>query len=83
MAHKLASVFDPFVRLERSSDTGTDGVGLGLTIAKMLAENNEAMLTLRNHENGGLEAKLTISRGIMKLPSSFNQINLADTSTSY
>jgi signal transduction histidine kinase len=82
-AHKLASVFDPFVRLERSSDTGTDGVGLGLTIAKMLAESNEAVLTLRNHEHGGLEAKLIISKGVTKIPNSFAPISLADTSTSY
>ncbi len=60
---KLRAVFDPFVRLEATSQSA-DGVGLGLTIAKMLAEKNEASLTLRNHEEGGLEAILILENGV-------------------
>jgi signal transduction histidine kinase len=60
---KLKAVFEPFVRLE-STSRSADGVGLGLTIAKMLAEQNEASLTLRNHTDGGLEAILVLENGV-------------------
>lgn len=52
----LERVFDPFVRLEHSRSRETGGAGLGLTIARMLAEKNGATVTLRNHPEGGVEA---------------------------
>lgn len=52
----LASVFDPFVRLETSRSRDTGGAGLGLAIAKALADSDGAQLQLRNHPGGGLEA---------------------------
>ena len=52
----LASVFDPFVRLETSRSRDTGGAGLGLAIAKALADKDGAQLSLRNHPEGGLEA---------------------------
>lgn len=52
----LEKVFDPFVRVESSRSRETGGAGLGLTIARALAQKNGAMLTLRNHPEGGLEA---------------------------
>ena len=52
----LEKVFDPFVRVENSRSRETGGAGLGLTIARALAEKNGATLTLRNHPEGGLEA---------------------------
>jgi signal transduction histidine kinase len=52
----LEKVFDPFVRVEGSRSRETGGAGLGLTIARTLAEKNGATLTLRNHPEGGLEA---------------------------
>jgi signal transduction histidine kinase len=52
----LERVFDPFVRLEDSRSRQTGGAGLGLTIARTLAEKNGATLALRNHPEGGLEA---------------------------
>lgn len=52
----LEKVFDPFVRVESSRSRETGGAGLGLTIARTLAEKNGATLTLRNHPEGGLEA---------------------------
>ena len=52
----LASVFDPFVRLETSRSRDTGGAGLGLAIARTLAERDGAKLQLRNHPAGGLEA---------------------------
>jgi tRNA A37 threonylcarbamoyltransferase TsaD len=41
------------------------GVGLGLTIARALAQKSEAELVLANHPQGGLEACLTIRRGLI------------------
>jgi signal transduction histidine kinase len=52
----LEKVFDPFVRVEGSRSRETGGAGLGLTIARTLAEKNGATLKLRNHPEGGLEA---------------------------
>ncbi|MEN5206058.1 ATP-binding protein [Stenotrophomonas sp. TWI700] len=53
---ELEAVFDPFVRLETSRSRQTGGAGLGLTIARALAEKDGATLHLRNHPQGGLEA---------------------------
>lgn len=53
---ELETVFDPFVRLETSRSRATGGAGLGLTIARALAEKDGATLHLRNHPQGGLEA---------------------------
>ena len=53
---ELESVFTPFLRLETSRSRETGGAGLGLTIARALAEKDGASLTLRNHPEGGLEA---------------------------
>ncbi|MEE7561489.1 two-component sensor histidine kinase, partial [Xanthomonas sp. Kuri4-2] len=52
----LETVFDPFVRLETSRSRETGGAGLGLTIARTLAEKDGATLVLRNVDGGGLEA---------------------------
>lgn len=61
---RLETVFDPFVRLEIPGRPATNGAGLGLTIARMLAQKNDAELRLRNHPEGGLEACLTLRRGL-------------------
>jgi signal transduction histidine kinase len=55
----LERAFDPFFRAEDSRSRETGGTGLGLTIARMLAQKNGATLTLRNHPEGGLEARVT------------------------
>ncbi|MCA7024083.1 MULTISPECIES: ATP-binding protein [Stenotrophomonas] len=55
-ADELEAVFTPFLRLETSRSRDTGGAGLGLTIARTLAEKNGATLVLRNHPDGGLEA---------------------------
>jgi signal transduction histidine kinase len=55
-------VLDPFVRLETSRSRETGGTGLGLTIARNIAERHGGTLTLRNLPEGGLEATLAIPR---------------------
>jgi signal transduction histidine kinase len=52
----IERVFEPFVRGDDSRSRQSGGVGLGLTIARTLAEKNGATLTLRNSPDGGLEA---------------------------
>jgi len=59
-AELLERVFDPFFRLETSRSRNTGGTGLGLTIARNIAENHRATLQLRNHPEGGLEATLRL-----------------------
>jgi signal transduction histidine kinase len=62
---QLAQVFEPFIRLQADPARPSEGVGLGLAIARTLAERNEASLILRNHPEGGLEAVLTLKRGVV------------------
>jgi signal transduction histidine kinase len=59
---QLGAVLDPFVRLETSRSRETGGTGLGLTIARNIAERHGGELTLRNLPEGGLEATLAIPR---------------------
>lgn len=59
---QLSAVLEPFVRLETSRSRETGGVGLGLTIARMLGERARASLSLRVREGGGLDARLLIPR---------------------
>jgi signal transduction histidine kinase len=61
---QLESVFQPFVRLETTRPS-RGGVGLGLTIARGLAQKSEAELVLANHPQGGLEASLVLRRGLV------------------
>lgn len=57
---QLAIVFEPFFRMETSRSRDTGGTGLGLTIARNIAENHNAALSLRNHPQGGLEVTLRL-----------------------
>ncbi|HTT07179.1 MAG TPA: ATP-binding protein [Gammaproteobacteria bacterium] len=57
---KLDAVFEPFYRLENSRSRETGGTGLGLTIARNIAERHGGSLKLRNHPDGGLEAILEL-----------------------
>jgi signal transduction histidine kinase len=59
---QLAAVLDPFFRLESSRSRETGGTGLGLTIARNIAERHGGTLTLRNLPEGGLEATLALPR---------------------
>ena len=59
---ELGRVFEPFYRLERSRNRDTGGSGLGLTIARDIARAHRGELALRNLEQGGIEAVLTLPR---------------------
>ncbi len=57
---ELEKVFEPFFRLEGSRSRETGGTGLGLSIARNIARAHGGDVRLENHENGGLEAVLTL-----------------------
>ncbi len=57
-----AQVFEPFVRLEASRSGETGGSGLGLTLAKAVAEGHGGTIVLENREAGGLRAILRLPR---------------------
>jgi signal transduction histidine kinase len=57
---QLEAVFDPFFRLETSRSRDTGGTGLGLTIARNIAEAHGGTLVLANLAEGGLEAVLAL-----------------------
>ena len=61
---ELERVFDPFYRVEGSRNRETGGTGLGLAIARSVTEAHGGTLALRNRERGGLEAVLTLPRGL-------------------
>ena len=56
----LERAFRPFVRGEPSRNRATGGVGLGLTIARTIAEDHGGTLQLVNREGGGVEAVLQL-----------------------
>lgn len=57
-----AHVFEPFVRLETSRSEETGGSGLGLTLAKAVAEGHGGTIMLENRTEGGLRAILRLPR---------------------
>jgi signal transduction histidine kinase len=59
---ELERVFEPFYRLEGSRSRHTGGTGLGLGIARNIARAHGGELTLRNRQQGGLEARLELPR---------------------
>lgn len=59
---ELEKVFEPFYRLEASRSRETGGTGLGLGIARNIAQTQGGDVHLHNHPQGGLEAVLTLPR---------------------
>jgi signal transduction histidine kinase len=57
---ELGRVFDPFYRVETSRSRESGGTGLGLTIARNIAEQHGGSISLANHPEGGLEATLML-----------------------
>jgi signal transduction histidine kinase len=62
-AEYLEQVFEPFFRVESSRNRDTGGTGLGLCIARDVAQSHGGSITLRNHPEGGLEVTLVLPRG--------------------
>lgn len=52
---ELATLFDPFTR-----GGGSDGFGLGLSIARRTVEINGGTIQARNHPEGGLEVEIAL-----------------------
>ena len=59
----IERVFEPFYRVEGSRNRNTGGSGLGLSIARNIAQAHGGSVRLRNLGRGGLEATLRIPRG--------------------
>jgi signal transduction histidine kinase len=59
---ELERVFEPFYRLESSRNRDSGGSGLGLSIARDIAQSHGGSLTVANLPAGGLEALLRLPR---------------------
>lgn len=57
---EMQRVFDPFYRVETSRSRESGGTGLGLTIARNIAEQHGGSITLANLPEGGLEVTLML-----------------------
>ena len=60
LAHLAESIFKPFVRVDDSRNSKTGGSGLGLSIAKKIAEAHGGDLTLHPDKNKGSTFRITI-----------------------
>jgi signal transduction histidine kinase len=60
---EMERVFEPFYRVEASRNRHSGGSGLGLSIARNIAQAHGGSVRLRNLAAGGLEATLRIPRG--------------------
>ena len=57
---RLAEMLEPFTRGEASRNRETGGAGLGLTLARAVAEQHGGTLSLANRAEGGLRAEIRI-----------------------
>lgn len=55
-------VFEPFVRLEGSRNLATGGVGLGMTLAKTVAEGHGGKIQLEDRDGGGMRVRVVLPR---------------------
>ncbi len=58
----LASIFEPFYRVDRSRSKKTGGYGLGLSICKSIMEAHGGRIAVSNHADRGATFTLTFSR---------------------
>lgn len=63
-ADEMERMFEPFARLEASRSRETGGIGLGLSIARAIAREQRAELSLENAPEGGLIARVRWPDGI-------------------
>ena len=61
-AERLADVVEPFRRLEESRNRASGGAGLGLAIARAVAQSHGGRLALANRPDGGLRASLILPK---------------------
>ncbi|MBR0672463.1 HAMP domain-containing protein [Roseomonas soli] len=59
---EMEAAFEPFRRLDPARNPESGGSGLGLTIARQVAERHGGTVSLGNRPGGGLVATLTIPR---------------------
>ncbi|QZD91073.1 two-component sensor histidine kinase [Qipengyuania aurantiaca] len=57
---RIADMMEPFTRGEASRNRATGGAGLGLTLARAVAEQHGGRLVLANRPEGGLVAELRL-----------------------
>ena len=62
-ADQIETMLEPFTRGEASRNRATGGAGLGLTLARAIAEQHGGTLTLTNREEGGLRAEIRLPLG--------------------
>lgn len=55
---ELSAVLRPFYRLDKSRNSETGGVGLGLSIARNIIQAHGGQLALRNRSSGGLRVEV-------------------------
>lgn len=61
----IARMLEPFTRLEASRNSATGGAGLGLTLARAIADQHGGSLVLANRQEGGKTRGLTAT---LRLP---------------
>jgi signal transduction histidine kinase len=61
-AERIGAMTEPFVRGEASRSRATGGTGLGLTLARAVAEERGGSLVLANRPEGGLRAEIRLPR---------------------
>ncbi len=59
-ADQIEAMLEPFTRGEASRNRATGGAGLGLTLARAIAEQHGGTLTLTNRDEGGLRAEMRV-----------------------
>ncbi|WP_326521293.1 sensor histidine kinase [Parerythrobacter aestuarii] len=57
---QIATMLEPFQRGETSRNRATGGAGLGLTLARAIAEQHGGTLVLSNRAEGGLRAEIRL-----------------------
>jgi two-component system osmolarity sensor histidine kinase EnvZ len=57
---KLEDIFQPFYRLEQSRSAETGGCGLGLSIARQLADANDIQIRLTSNQGNGTMAEIIL-----------------------
>ena len=62
-ADRIEAMLEPFTRGEASRNRDTGGAGLGLTLARAIAEQHGGELVLANRPEGGLMAEIRLPLG--------------------